>query len=321
MSIRVRKALFALFLCIAAWLLCPSAELSAQERPVSLPLLEQWLKAQVPSSRIQVYVAELGIDFSVDDAVAARLRGEGASEELIVTLRAVTRRVELVRGPAADERGFGRAELKPIYYGGRRAVGTFLDAGFLSWRGADAAPFSVEREAQPSVSVSPSRLSESPLFYGASLTLAGNYGVDMVLRLHGSDFTQLMAGPTVEPFLPLGTSGYRLILGGTAWLSYTRVGLSGVTSGSPPSTITGIRYSNLGAAGAARLGLAYHYRPGLWIFAESQYRRLATLRRAMQIPADTQGGGLSLRGDDIPWPKLTAGGVAMRLGVGWDFGL
>ena len=60
----------------------------------------------------------------------------------------------------------------------------------------------------------------------------------------------------------------------------------------------------------ARLGLAYHLKPGVWLFGEWQYRWIGTSHRELRIPDGETLGGL-------PWAPYAAKGTAFRLGIGW----
>src|SRR5579859_4964045 len=55
-------------------------------RPLSEPEVEHGLKFAVPNARMAALVKKYGVDFELTDAVKAKLRSEGASNDLILQI-------------------------------------------------------------------------------------------------------------------------------------------------------------------------------------------------------------------------------------------
>jgi hypothetical protein len=70
----------------------PTTFAAPQEKALSRNDVVSLLEGAVPSSRVAVLAKERGIDFEVDPAVESELRQAGASDELITTLRALSRK-------------------------------------------------------------------------------------------------------------------------------------------------------------------------------------------------------------------------------------
>jgi hypothetical protein len=148
--------------------------------------------------------------------------------------------------------------------------------------------------------------------------LARTYGLVVDWRSVGLDFEgsfqkQLMilsVGVKVSPFMPLGSSGLRLIASAKPFVGIARQTLAHFPRRSSDEQEPVVALFNNTYGGDVTAGLAYHWRPGAWVFAEMSYRVTSTFTRNLDLPDDaniTSG---------IPWSKWAARGTILRIGIG-----
>lgn len=300
---RPRPAAVLALLLLGVALLVP-VELSAQLRAYTLDEVLLWISNGVREARILHLVQSRCIDFPLDEAATSAIRDAGGTETLLAGLRArCVRRSADVR--AARPRRYSRAALQPLYFG-RSIPGTFFAGRSRITSPASLGPYTIETsdgETLTGMLVDPG---EDLLSYGIGASGPG-MSLELEISVHDPAMRAAMATLSYEPFLPMGRSGVRLIAGagvtaGGLWQRMTVV---------PEESTVGADEATIGAlvaGGEARAGLAYHFRPGRYIYATGQYRHVTPVLRFVAVNETTSWG-------DIPWPRGEMSGPALRIGL------
>jgi hypothetical protein len=318
----------------------------AQQQPYTMEALDLWISGGVRVPRILRYVEGRCFDFDLTPEVQDQLRQRGASEVLIAGLvqRCPPRPTQVAVNqpeqqfppqsqpvqqqtnppppvlrprptghvsppPVQRPSRYSRRVLYPLYYD-RPSVMT-ASGGVMTpeWKGTDAGTHLVALPNGQQVTV---RMPEAPTSlptYGVSIGSAGGLRLDMEAYLHQKDFPMFMMGPAIEPFLPLGRTGFRLILGANGWVTVAGQHMPIIDPSGTETTDT-LSVTSFGAGGDGRAGIAYHPSPGWWIFAEARYRWIETFYRYSDVSSTE-------RVEDFPWPKLGVRGPSIRIGIGF----
>ncbi|HEY0021498.1 MAG TPA: hypothetical protein VGB24_01255 [Longimicrobium sp.] len=299
--------------------------LVAQGDPYTLDDVRLWISSGVKTTRILRLVQGRCLAFRIDGDAEAELRRAGAEDALVNGLRSSCQRPPQVAvappPPPPPQRSepstvgretpsrYSRRVLYPIYYG-RPSIATVF-GGLMTpeWKGTDAGTHQVSLPNGEEVRV---RMPEAPaslLTYGFSVGSAGGLRLEVEGYFHQTDFPTLLMGPAVEPFLPLGRTRFRMILGATGWLSVAGQHMEVIDETGAETSDT-LSVVSFGAGGDGRVGLAYHPKPGMWIFAEARYRWADTFYRYADVSPTEYV-------EDFPWPKLGVRGPSVRIGIGF----
>lgn len=314
--------------------------------PIRFEAVEAWITGRVEPQRIwKRAISKVGIAFVVDAPTEEHFRAIGASDEWITMLKRAgvargamprvgahsvagiaptgqTLATRVDRGARARVDGhplggvqasrgqssrLTRAELRPIYFGRQAAMSTYVTIGDLRETGG-AVKDSLDT-ADGTVLLESVALHENAMFGG----LVVHYG-DFGLMLEGhfqSDLMMLNMGVSYDAFLPIGASGFRALAGITPFLSETRQTIGHLSRGSGDTEGNAIELHNGVVGGDVRTGLAYHFRPGVWLAVEWGYRVATTASRQLNIPGDRTIT------EELPWSKWSARGAMWRLSLGW----
>jgi hypothetical protein len=293
------------------------ARLAAQGDPYTLQDVQLWISSGVKPARMLRLAQARCLAFRMDAGTEAELRAAGAGEVLLEGLRSVCVRpaqMAVVPAPPSPRRSgrppvrYARDVLRPLYYGSPTVV-TLYGAGMTAeWTGSDSGSWQVDFPGGGQGTV---RLPTAPkqlVTYGMSVGSAG-LRLELEGYLHQDDFTFLVGGPSLEPFIPIGRTRMRAIVGATGLVGVALQRLQVDDGGGQVFTDT-LDLTSVLAGGDGRLGLAYHPNPGFWVFAEARYRYLTTISRQLDL-----GGSESTR--ELPWPKLSFRGPSLRIGIGF----
>jgi hypothetical protein len=300
---------------------------TAQADPYTLADVQLWISSGVKTARVLRLAQGRCIGFQVDAAAESELRRVGADDTLLNGLRSVCHRLprvavappppsrqESFKPPAAEKAWvpsrYSREVLRPLYYGRPTAVTVFGSAVTSEWTGSEPGPWQVDIPGRGTATVllpaAPARLAT----YGFSVGAADGLRADFEMYLHQSDLKFLLGGPSLEPFIPLGRTRFRAIVGATGLVGVGLQTLS-VEDGSGGAVVEdSLDLTSVLVGGDGRLGLAYHPQPGMWIFAEARYRYLTTVARSLDV-----NGSQSV--SELPWPKLGMRGPSLRIGIGF----
>lgn len=305
------KAVCALLLLLAAL----PGELAAQAPPYTMEDLQLWVSSGVRTPRILQRVRGVCFDVQLSPAYQDQMRQIGASQELIDGLVALCppRLVDQAPPVSLRERiasRYSRRVLYPLYYDHPAALVAYGGMMTPQWKGTDPGTHQVDRpndggELRVVMPEAPDNLPT----YGVSVGSASGMRLDMEAYLHQRDFQMLMVGPSYEPFLPLGRTRVRFIMGVNGWLAVAGQRMQVVDQLGLETSDT-LTVTSFGAGGDGRVGVAYHPRPGMWVFAEARYRWIETFYRDAGVSS-------SERIEDFPWPKLSVRGPSIRIGVGF----
>lgn len=317
----------------------------AQQQPYTMEALDLWISGGVRVPRILRYVEGRCFDFDLTPVVQDQLRRKGASEVLIAGLveRCPPRPTQIAVNPPVQplpepqpgpeltnpsppvvqtqgtgnvpspplrsESRYSRRVLYPLYYDRPAIVTAFGGVMTPEWQGTDAGTHQVNLPNGNQIRV---RMPEAPTTlptYGVSIGSAGGLRLEMEGYFHQTDFPMLLMGPSVEPFLPLGRTRFRVILGATGWLAVAGQHMAVVDEFGEETSDT-LSVTSYGAGGDGRAGLAYHPKPGVWIFAEARYRWVETFYRYADVSSSEYV-------EDFPWSKLGVRGPSVRIGIGF----
>lgn len=330
-------------LCFAAlYLIATSARLSAQAPTgVSIDVIELWIKGRVSPQRIWTReVRDAGLAFTMDAATETRFRSIGATDEMITMLKGARVSVPIAAQPVQPalptqlprptsatqglpspppqplpapvpvaRHRYTRAELKPLYFGRTTTVTPYVSVAQLKESGG-AVIGQRTQTLRGTVALRNAPISPSAVLYGLVINYE-SFGLDLEAYFHQPDFSMVHLGAAYDAFLPLGNSGLRVIAGVTPMIGGTKQVLGHVPRAQGDTTNNDIDIVNLTYGGDARGGLAYHWRPGSWIFAEYHYRYEATMSRTFSVPGKPDVV------DGIPWSKWGARGGMLRVGFGF----
>lgn len=291
---------------IATWASAQSDE------GVKLEVVEIWIQGKVSAERQwKRDLSKSGIAFVFDAAVEDRLRRAGAGDDWLVVLRRSRYNPPRVALSAEAEAGppvLSRRELRPLYFGAEARIAPFVGIARLEETGGAVEGRSL-RTASGNVPLKSNPLAKSIMTYGMTVDLRA-FGLDLEGAFQ-PDLFMLNIGAKYTPFLPIGQTGVRALVGVMPFLGFTRQSLGRL----PQSTAGGqdavVDLLNTTFGGDVSAGLAYHWRPGAWLFAEIHYRMTSTLNRELRAP-----GQASIT-EEIPWSKWSAKGPILRFGVGF----
>lgn len=257
-------------------------------------------------------IAACGIAFELTAATEAHLRSLGAGDDWIAVLRRAAfhppASTQATTGRTEAPVAFSRRALRPVYYGNETRIGTYVGISRLKETGGAVAGHEV-LTSEGIVPLRSTPLPASHMMYGLVVDYMSG-GLD----IEGSfqpDLLMLNAGFSYGPFLPIGATGFRIIAGGTAFLGITRQIIGHVPRAPSDTSYNAIELLNDVYGGDARLGLAYHWRPGAWVYAEWHGRIERAYQRELRVPGEpriTEG---------IPWSMWSARGSIWRVGVGF----
>lgn len=311
-------------------LLWPSSVLAQSGEPATRELVELWISKHVKAERIwNRTLSKDGIAFSMDAQAEAALRQTGADDEWIDVLKRAryvpgspapesqSRAAlppsqgappQVVNTPRITKPSFSKSQLRPMYFGKEIRLTPYVTVVNLTELGGLADGYVVNTNSGPVVLKSP-RLGPSALMYGASLGY-GSVSFDVEGAFHGPIKT-LNVGASLSPFLPLGSSGVRVIATVKPFLGLTSQDLATLPTLGPDGQPEVVMLQNTTAGGEVSAGLAYHWRPGQWIFVEVGYRGAWTWARELRIP------GRDPITEGIPWSSWNARGYSFRMGFGF----
>jgi hypothetical protein len=275
-----------------------------------------WIEGHVSPQHVwKIDIEKKGIAFVLDAAAEARLRGVGATDDWIAMLKGA--RVVMVAAPQAldslestgvGERQYSLSELLPLYYDRGLRVETYVTVASLQETGGAVNGQQIQTSNGP-VTLQSVPLPASQQIYGlvvGSATTALN-----IEGLFQPGIMMINLGIAFDPFIPLGRTGMRVILGATPFLGDTRQILGHVAHAPSDTSYNAIELHNAVLGGDVRGGLAYHWRPSHYLYAELDYRFVATVNRQLEVPGSqtvTQG---------IPWSSWGARGGILRIGIGF----
>jgi hypothetical protein len=276
---------------------------------MSIELVEKYIVGKVPPMRVwNRELSSSGISFRLDSVAEARLRRVGATDEWISVLQRAR-----YNPPAIEPTGppqFSRYELHPLYFGNEARIAPYVEVARLHETGGQVQGQSLNTSTRGSVPLNSTALSSSALMYGIVVDY-GSVGLDVEGYFHQRDMLMLNLGVKIAPFVPLGTSGARFLPSIEPYLGIARQTLAHLPRQPYDTTNEVVDILNYVVGGDAGIGLAYHWRPGNWLFAELHYRVATTFSRAIRVPGerDIEEG--------IPWSKWSANGLVLRFGIGF----
>ena len=211
--------------------------------------------------------------------------------------------------PVRRESRYSRRALYPLYFD-RPGVFTVYGAVMEpEWTGTESGTYEVEVPGGDTVTVQMPEAPVSIATYGISFGAADGLRLDLEAYLHDDAYPMLLFGPSLEPFLPIGRTHFRLILGVNGWMAVAGQRLPIVDEFSTESSDT-LVVTSFGLGGDGRAGLAFHPKPGVWLFAEARYRWIGTMYRY------TGDSSVEVV-DEFPWDKLSIRGPSVRVGIGF----
>ena len=134
--------------------------------------------------------------------------------------------------------------------------------------------------------------------------------LDFEVQIH-KDFSMLNMGIKYSPFIPIGTSGFRLTPSVKPFLGFSRQTLARFPKQPSDEFEPTVQIENNIYGFEVGAGFAYHWKPGNSVFTEVGYRFIATHGRTLTAP------GRNDVTDGIPWSKWAASGVTLRFGIGF----
>lgn len=289
---------------------CPMPASAQTGDGYGVELVEIWIRGHVSPQRAWSRdLSRVGIAFEVTADVEARLREAGADDEWIRVLRQSQVRPPGNAAAVLSQRPFNRHELRPLYFGNDARISPYVGVMQLRQTGGEVSGYSI------ATSRGLARLQSAPL-----PELSRTYGLLVDFRsgsldLEGAferDLRMLNLGLKYQPFLPFGTSGVRALVGVKPFVGITRQTLARFAREAfdEQEPVVDLVNGTYGADISA--GLAYHWRPGAWVFSEVSYRVTSTLWRELRLP--DQAAAIE---DGIPWSKWSAKGLMFRAGVGF----
>ncbi|MBY0495124.1 MAG: hypothetical protein K2Y23_13015 [Cyanobacteria bacterium] len=296
-----------LIVTACAW---PSQSFAQAAEAYRIELVEAWIRGHVNPERVwNNYLSKSGISFEMTAEAEARLRAAGADDEWIAMLRRATVSRPISQVSVQEVRTFQRRDLRPLYFGTEARIAPYVSVMQLQETGGDVNGYTIQ------TSRGLARLRSTPL-----PDMARTYGLlvdfrSVGLDIEGSfqrDLLMLNMGLKYSPFLPLGTSGFRALVGVKPFLGFTRQILAHFPKESSDEQEPVVDLMNNTYGGDVSAGLAYHWRPGYWIFGEVNYRMTSTFSRELRPP-----DGAEEITEGIPWSKWSARGLMFRMGVGF----
>jgi hypothetical protein len=293
--------------------------------------VEMWIQGKASAEREwNSKLSQRGILFHLDAENEARLRRAAASPAIADEWITMLRRVKFV-GPepvsapapnpaptprsdsfptrAPRRRSFSRDELRPIYFGRDAHIEAYVDVAQLTETGGAVGGQFVQSANGP-IAVQSAPLAPSPLMYGIIVDYQG-IGLDVQGYFQQRNLMMLNLGVTLTPFIPIGTTGFRIIAGVTPFLGITRQIIGNVRQAASDTASTAIELLNNVYGGDVRAGLAFHWRPGAWVYVEARYRIATTYSRELRVP------GEPVVSDGMTWSNWAARGGMLRLGAGF----
>lgn len=273
-----------------------------------IDLVETWIRGKVSAERAwNRGLSQAGLGFELDASTEARLRHAGADDDWIAVLRRARfnppARAATHMGPT-----IGRRQLRPLYFGTEARVSFYTGllrltetGGAVTGKALDTSSGRLPLRSAP--------LDKSAMAYGLTIDYS-SIGLDLEGAFE-DDLLLLNLGLKYSPFIPVGASGFRALLGVKPFVGIARQTLARLPRGTFGTDEPVVELLNTIYGGEASTGLAYHWRPGKWIFVEVAYRATSTLSRELRSP-----DGTSIT-DGIPWSKWSARGSVFRLGVGF----
>lgn len=290
------------------------SELLAQAGPAyTMDLVEKLIGGKVNPERVwKGDLSSAGLAFEMNAETEARLRQVGAGDEWIEVLRRATfnppTEAPANRAAIQERPSFPRRQLRPLYFGNEGRITPYVSVMQLQETGGAVNGYRMQT-ARGAVRLSNTPLAQMARTYGFVADYA-SVGLDFEGAFQ-HDLMMLNVGVKYSPFLPLGASGFRALIGVKPFLGVTRQVLAHLPKQSSDEQEPVVDLLNNIYGGDLSAGLAYHWRPGNWVFAEVNYRMTSTYSRELRAPDQediTEG---------IPWSKWAAKGLMFRMGVGF----
>lgn len=311
--------------------LLPSRAETQEQRGYPIDAIEAYVAAGLPPSRIwDRYLSKSGIAFDMDAPTIARLRASGADDAWIAMLKGA-RFVpgseslgDSLQVPAAAERpvpeqsvsapppsSLSRRDLYPLYYQRPFRVSTYVGLSRIRETSGQVVGHVFSNSVGDTVTLYSHELEVGALTYGILVDL-GTPGaaLDVELYLHQPNVRMVHIGLALEPFLPLVTSGVRVIAGitpfsGVVVQTVGHVPVPGDEAGGGAVQVWNWTYGT-----DVRVGLAYHFSSGPSVYGEWHYRVLRTYERDLRFPSG------AFRNEPA-WPPFSAKGSIFRFGIAW----
>lgn len=296
--------LLLLFAC--SW---PDPARAQSAPPYDLELVEVWIQGDVmPEQAWKRYLSKAGISFQMDAPTEARLRNAGAGDEWIAVLRRATFHPPRQAVLAQPRRSFSRTDLRPLYFGNETRVTAYANLLRLRETGGEVQGYVINTPRGPA-QLQSVPLPREAFSYGLVIDYA-SVGLDLEGSFH-RDMLMLNVGAVYSPFLPIGTTGVRALVNVKPFIGITRQTLAHFPKQSFDKTEPVVDVLNWTYGGEVSAGLAYHWRPGRWLYGEIGYRTTGIWSRDLRAPDQediTEG---------IPWSNWAAKGVTVRFGIGF----
>jgi hypothetical protein len=294
----------------------PRTSTAQTPNPVPLDVIEIWITHHVTPERAwRLAIQKDGIAFRMDERVEHELTAIGATDawlQMLRNARVVTSSAEQARGASAPRRPrvhLSKRDLFPIYYGNQGRIAFYTDISRLQETGGSVNR-TITTSSGDTIQLQNAGLRSPSFMYGLLVDVAGGQ-LDLQGYFHQHGLLFVNMGFAIGPFLPLGTSGFRPIVGITPLIGLARQTLGHTKKSAGDTTSNSVVMFNMIYGADARAGLAYHWRPGVWGFAEAHYRLVGTLKRSFEVPGEpTVTNG-------IPWPSWSARGAFLRVGIGF----
>lgn len=301
-------------------LLMPSVAVAQETGGMPLYVVEAYVNGKVKPLKVwNDELNEAGIAFVMDDAMETRLRNAGAGDEWIAVLRKSRYNPPIAASPSPASQSTRRtpvdlvaptltkAQLHPIYFGNEARITPYVSVLNLTETGGSVEGHVIDTW-RGRIRLDSRPLARSALAYGMVIDYR-SVGLDIEASFQ-KDLLMLNLGAKYSPFLPIGTSGVRVIAGVKPFLGITRQTLATLATNGPNGEREVVDILNNVVGGDVSAGLAYHWRPGAWVFAEMNYRSVRTLARELRTPDEKFTEG-------IPWSNWKAQGWFLRFGVGF----
>jgi len=272
----------------------------------SLDLVEVWIRGKVSAEREwNRDLSKSGIAFQMTPEIEAKLRELGAGDDWIRVLRQAT------YNPPHEtkiKRSYSRAELRPLYFGSIGRVTPYVGLLKMHETGGQVQNqfFNSNRGATILTSTPLPQLTTT---YGVMVGYVP-VALDIEAQFH-HDLLLLNLGVQYSPFIPIGATKLRVITSVKPFLGMTRQVLAHFPQQSLDTTEPVVDMLNYTYGCDFGAGLAYHWRPGHWVFAEIDYRFTGTFSRSLRAPeaSDITSG--------FPWSSWSARGTVVRFGIGF----